>query len=202
MRRRRVWFMPSCLRRCRAYGPRGLSWIAVLLTLLGVASCNERTPRRAAVPPASTAPPRVVVDDQRARLAQYPCDSCHANIASPTAAAKQVKRHLDISPKHFAGAEQCRHCHNPSQVDQLRLLDGTTVPLNRVDRACGQCHSRQAEDWLTGAHGKAVGSWNQTRYRYTCTNCHDPHSPRLEPVLALPAPPRPKLGIPKVANHE
>lgn len=176
--------------------------LITLGTLTACQGCGERHTRSDSAAPTTTAPARIIVADQHARLVQFPCESCHVNVDPQALATSSVKRHPDVQVAHFPGAEQCTQCHDPAHVDHLRLLDGTTVPLYRAAEACGQCHFRQREDWTRGAHGKTVGNWQRERYRYNCTDCHNAHHPKRSPVEAMPPPPRPELSIRKTEHDE
>jgi cytochrome c553 len=54
------------------------------------------------------------------------------------------------------------------------------VSFDHSYQVCAQCHSRQASDWASGAHGKRAGGWAPPRVIYACAQCHNPHSPRWD----------------------
>jgi hypothetical protein len=163
-------------------------------------SFGERHLSSDSVPPSSQIPARVLVTDKQAQLSQYPCESCHEFVTWVSETG--LMRHPEVQVRHFRGAEQCSHCHDPEHVNRLRILDGSSVPLYRSPEACGQCHASQFEDWTRGAHGKTVGSWSGERHRYTCPECHDPHQPKFRTVNAFAPPPRPPLSINKAEHHD
>jgi hypothetical protein len=87
-------------------------------------------------------------------------------------------------------------------MDALQLLDGSHTSFDAAESVCGQCHGEKLRDFRSGAHGKLTGSFRDVKYRYVCTDCHDPHAPKRERVTARPAPPFPALGIPKGTAHD
>ena len=165
-------------------------------------------PETAAAPLA--APQVELVSSQRTgRLRSYPCSTCHETIgaaqsveqvdatAAPRSTGGYAAGHHGLHFQHFAAIEQCGVCHDPTDMDGLRLLDGTHTSFDAAEGVCGQCHGEKLRDFEIGAHGKLMGGFRGVKYRYVCTDCHDPHAPRRPKVTALPAPPFPELGIPK-----
>ncbi len=173
--------------------------VLLLLLLVGMSACAEAVDA-AEQGSERTTSTTIVVEDKTQRLRHYPCTECHGRMGGSDQA--HVARHPDIRIAHFSGAERCVLCHDTPRVERLRLLNGETVSLSRAAEACGQCHAEKRRDWDIGAHGKHVGSWSGTSYRLSCPDCHDPHAPRRAVVRALPAPPRPKLGIVKGREHD
>jgi hypothetical protein len=131
------------------------------------------------------------VTDRRDEWVQFPCTSCHTDsLAAPGNISSEVARrtmHVDIQIQHAeAETMDCRTCHHPENLDQLRLNDGTPITFNEVYRLCAQCHFQQVQDWAGGAHGKRVLAWQGKRIVKQCTDCHNPHAPALKkqwPVL-------------------
>ena len=138
--------------------------------------------------------PRVVVHKRAAGLKHYPCSQCHKAESSGEPKMPPRVPHNALRFKHMKYADDCYLCHDRSNMNNLRLFSKKSVPLDDSHLLCGQCHDHRHRDWKDGIHGKQVGSWRGARYRYTCADCHDPHSPKYKPTRTLPAPPRPKPG--------
>ena len=92
-------------------------------------------------------------------------------------------------------------------MSQLLLSDGTTISFDQVAELCQDCHGVIYQDWLTGAHGRTNGYWNDQQgdaYRLACTQCHDPHVPRLpvmDKVRTLPGPTALRQVVPAQNTH-
>jgi hypothetical protein len=122
-----------------------------------------------------------------ALLIQWPCTSCHEGVT--ITADRDPDAHGNIHPIHPSRlGEVCSTCHVPSAVDHLRLATGEEVSLDHAYRLCAQCHFQQAESWAAGAHGKRLYGWTGRRVVMNCTDCHDPHTPALEPRIPFPGP--------------
>jgi hypothetical protein len=97
--------------------------------------------------------------------------------------------HLGLEFQH--GSLSCRACHAEGQPPQLNLADGTTLPMQDALRLCAQCHGTQFTNYRHGAHGGMNGYWDTRRgerLKNHCVDCHDPHTPAIEPVLPKPPP--------------
>lgn len=151
--------------------------------------------------PSARPQPKLVSSQRTGRLRRYPCSDCHRMISAAEPTSAYAAGHADLQFEHFAAIQQCELCHDAGDMNHLRLLDGTLTSFDDAQNVCGQCHGEKLRDFLIGAHGKVMGN-ARVKYRYVCTDCHDPHSPRPERVTALPAPPFPELGIPKRHPHE
>lgn len=94
------------------------------------------------------------------------------------------RAHWEITMDHAPSATMdCMTCHAGGEMDSLRTLQGETFPLDQSYRLCGQCHSTQLGEWVDAAHGKRFGGWAEPRVVASCTHCHNPHTPALEPRL-------------------
>jgi len=152
---------------------------------------------------------KVMISKRSGKIRSFPCMECHdkvkptlpsANSRAPMTTdgpAALRGKHKDLKFDHYEGIKDCYGCHNPTDVDYLRLMTGVTVTFDESNRLCGQCHGEKVRDWEIGAHGKHVGSWLNTRYRFNCTDCHHPHTPGFAPVKAMKGPPFPNGGIRK-----
>ena len=117
------------------------------------------------------------------RIEKAPCDRCHRE-SLERLVAKQAKEprtaHWTVELNHAADSVMvCSTCHGREKMTELRTVNGTPVSFNHSYQLCGQCHSRQLQDWAGGAHGKRAGGWAPPRVVYSCAECHDPHQPRL-----------------------
>jgi hypothetical protein len=135
-------------------------------------------------------PPRIATGelDSLGRPVTVSCSSCHSNLPPDSALRRSTEDppmefHRGLSFHH--GNLSCISCHNQSNYDTLRLVDGTPLSFPNVMSMCAQCHSPQARDWERGAHGGMTGHWDLTRggrLRKNCIDCHDPHHPALTPM--------------------
>ncbi len=120
------------------------------------------------------------------------CGTCHttrpANLQNGQEGRVPAEFHQGLQYRH--GAQSCVSCHNAANFDTLRRADGRAIAFPEAKELCSQCHGPQARDYAAGAHGGMQGSWDLSkggRVRNTCTDCHDPHSPKfvqLRPVFA------------------
>ena len=193
-------------------------WKAFKLVLIGASLCCavacsreiEKSPGAAPSALAKRPKRKVVVSERAGQIRNYPCTDCHDKMALGTDAGfeggavktslrsgNRTRKHAHIRVKHYPGADNCFSCHNTSNFDGLRLINGESVPIGAAQKLCGQCHGEKLKDWKSGAHGKQVGGWLGVAAKYTCTHCHNPHSPAPEPVIAKPPPQFPVGGIKK-----
>lgn len=128
------------------------------------------------------------------QVAVIPCATCHAlreePRALPTSADALGPPHAGLQFEH--GQVPCASCHHPERYDQVRLADGTALPLTEAMQLCAQCHGPQARDFARGAHGGMRGYWDSSRgprQRNNCLDCHDAHAPSF-PAFAPAPPPR------------
>ncbi|MHC4938082.1 MAG: hypothetical protein ACYTHK_03845 [Planctomycetota bacterium] len=112
------------------------------------------------------------------------CETCHSRITAP--------QHAAIELHHAEEQRDCYGCHNPADRDRLRLANGRTLRFESSYLLCGQCHGPKLRDWRDGLHGKRTGEWGGKRKYLLCVHCHNPHEPRIQPMPALPRPPRPE----------
>jgi len=135
-------------------------------------------------------------------LTQYPCMECHHEIEKKDKILLPLKQpHNLMNFDHMDNIKNCFLCHDRFNYDQLRLIDGSILSYNNSQNLCFQCHGEKKEDWEMGIHGQQIGKWNGKKFRDTCVECHDPHSPTFPQMKADPPPPFPKLGINKHGMH-
>ncbi len=122
----------------------------------------------------------------------FPCSSCHdGKTVKPNPQRRILKdMHDDIVLKHGTEERWCLDCHNLLERDRLHLINGEKIAFTASYRLCGQCHGDKYRDWRAGIHGKRTGQWNGLKQYQLCVNCHNPHSPRFQPIAPLPPPPR------------
>lgn len=127
-------------------------------------------------------PPFEVASRERS-ISKFPCAECHNKPLAVLRIAPKDKKasHWDIRLAHGKkDALQCNTCHNFEDFANLKTLTGKPVAFNHSYQVCGQCHSRQINDWAGGAHGKRVGGWAPPRVVTNCTGCHSPHKPHID----------------------
>jgi hypothetical protein len=134
------------------------------------------------------APPLKVVPRTGA-LTFYPCAQCHESLP-----VNPEPRKLEAAPhpaalEHGQGRMWCTDCHELDDRNYLRTINDQLVDFNESHLVCGQCHSNRHKDWYFGSHGKRVANWQGDREIYSCTHCHDPHSPLLKPRKPSSPPP-------------
>jgi hypothetical protein len=136
-------------------------------------------------------PPPFEVASRIAHLEEvdwFPCSDCHEE-QDPNPNVRRLRReHDDIDPGHGNGRFWCLSCHHPEDKDYLVGLDGSKISFDESFKLCGSCHFEQERDFLFGAHGRRVGGWLGDRTYLTCVECHDPHTPKMEPRQPLPPP--------------
>ncbi len=89
------------------------------------------------------------------------CLSCHG-------------RELQSHDKLGSGNKACWVCHDATDMNMLRLADGTILSRSDSGQLCAQCHQERYQAWKEGTHGipGTVATVN-------CTACHDPHKPQI-----------------------
>jgi len=117
----------------------------------------------------------------------YPCSNCHGMLqANPN--RRELSFHTDIVLTHDEENRWCLDCHEAGNRDILHLASGEPVPFEESYRLCGQCHGEKYRDWRAGVHGRRSGDWNGHKTYLLCAHCHNPHSPRFQPLAPEPAP--------------
>ena len=161
-------------------------------------------PPNAATPPefTNTATVRVSAAElfrTEADTSGFACYSCHVAEKPPTVhmdaegVIKLPEAHQDIVIAHGKKGrnDHCFNCHDPKNLEQLRVRDSEPIPFTESSKLCGSCHGPTLRDWEKGAHGRLNGFWDTTRGKATrtdCTSCHDPHSPAFPLIKPGPRP--------------
>lgn len=157
----------------------------------------------------STAPRRQILGDppvMRINVYDRTCMDCHRVFPPRDDPPRQLLQHRHIVLDHGIN-DRCRNCHFLEDRDRLVLHGGEVIGFGRVVELCAKCHGPTYRDWQNGAHGRTNGFWDQTKgpiRRLGCTECHDPHQPRvpaLDPVAPLPGPRVPERGRVGSQNH-
>ncbi len=120
----------------------------------------------------------------------FPCSDCHEGEPTNRTVRELEDDHEDLEIAH--GEIWCLDCHAAEQRDLLHLANEATVEFADSWRLCTQCHGSKLADWRAGVHGKRTGHWWGPKQYQTCVSCHDPHSPRFQPLEPEPPPRRPE----------
>ena len=121
------------------------------------------------------------VETRKDKIERFKCSRCHNNQTVTIARAAETA-HADINLIHGGKGElmACFTCHDKDNRDVLITEKDTKVDMDHSYQLCGQCHFRQKDDWIGGAHGKRVSWWAGDRVVKNCASCHNPHAPRFE----------------------
>ena len=121
------------------------------------------------------------------------CMSCHQMFPPREDPPQALAQHKHFILNHGIN-KQCRNCHDTENRNLLVLRGGETIGYNDVESLCAKCHGPTYRDWQHGAHGRTNGYWDASRgevRRLQCTECHNPHDPRvpaMDPIAPLPGP--------------
>ncbi len=183
----------------RKMGGMVLSGLLGLVLMSGVA-WGQSIPMEPMVSHEKQAPAFKVTPRKDSVLKFYPCTECH-NIIPGNPQEREFKSfHLDIALDHGGGRFWCSTCHHTEERDYLRSSKNNLIDYDKSYRLCGQCHFQRQKDWFYGGHGKRVGHWDGERTIMLCTECHNPHSPSIKPVVPSP-PPKVRSGLPFVPTE-
>ncbi len=124
---------------------------------------------------------RFWVEKRKEQIDRFNCSQCHNNQDVSIANAVETA-HGDIKLDHGDKDKllACFTCHDKENRDVLVSEQDIKVDMDHSYLLCGQCHFRQKNDWVGGAHGKRVSWWTGERVVKNCTACHNPHAPRFE----------------------
>lgn len=166
----------------------------------------SQTADAAVIPPEelSTAPRRKILSDPPIQFISgfdRTCMDCHRTFPPREDPPVALLQHKHIVLDHGIN-RRCRNCHYPVDRNRLVLHDGTVIGYNDVVTLCAKCHGPTYRDWQRGAHGRTNQFWDTSvgeQLRLKCTECHDPHMPRvpaMDPVKPLPGPHTLRMGDP------
>ena len=125
----------------------------------------------------------------------FPCSNCHGMMPTNPERRDLTGFHTEIDLQHDEEHRWCLDCHDAENRDQLHLASGEPVSFQESYRLCGQCHGEKYRDWRAGVHGRRTGDWNGHKTYLLCAHCHNPHSPRFEPLEPEPAPIAPESTV-------
>jgi len=124
-----------------------------------------------------------------------PCRACHGpekDFPVNFKRREDLLVHTNIRLNHGGVRVWCLDCHDPGNRNYLLpLSDGNPIEFEQSYRLCGKCHGTKFRDWRNGIHGRRTGYWNGPKEYYLCVQCHDPHSPKFNPLAPLPPPKKP-----------
>jgi hypothetical protein len=118
----------------------------------------------------------------------YNCMECHKLFPAKWHYDRPVNEHRDIQLNH-GNNRFCLNCHHPVNRNAFVDYDGAEIPQAEVVVLCAKCHGTIYRDWKAGVHGRQNGYWNPKlgeKTRLRCIQCHDPHSPKFQPMKPLP----------------
>jgi hypothetical protein len=118
----------------------------------------------------------------------YNCMECHKLFPAKWHYDRPVNEHRDIQLNH-GNNRFCLNCHHPVNRNAFVDYDGAEIPQAEVVVLCAKCHGTIHRDWKAGVHGRQNGYWNPEmgeKTRLRCIQCHDPHSPKFQPMKPLP----------------
>ena len=117
----------------------------------------------------------------------YNCMECHKLFPARWHYDRPLNEHKDIKLDH-GNNRFCLNCHNPTNRTAFVDYDGAEIPEADVVLLCAKCHGPTYRDWKAGVHGRQNGYWNTSmgpKTKLRCIQCHDPHSPKFQPVKPL-----------------
>lgn len=134
-----------------------------------------------------------------------PCRACHGpekDFPVNPERREALLVHRNVKLNHGDVKVWCLDCHDPENRNYLRpLSDGRLINFEHSYLLCGKCHGTKYRDWRNGIHGRRSGDWNGAKMYYLCVNCHDPHSPKFQPLAPKPAPKKPWTPKETSASH-
>ncbi len=128
------------------------------------------------------------------RSAVYPlnvpktCGTCHGNegMAKKHGLPSVYPLYVDsihgfaLSKEGLLVAANCQSCHGSHHILSHTNPESPTYKAN-IPKTCGSCHAKINDDYMGGAHGKAVAGGNLKAP--VCTDCHTAHA-ILQPTEA------------------
>ncbi len=122
------------------------------------------------------------------------CFICHAlwvKVPPDPEVKTPMFAHAAIKLNHGAN-DRCYNCHLIYDRNKFTDADGRAIMVQTPEKACAMCHGLIYKDWQNGTHGIRRGKWKPEkpfdRQTFTCTECHDPHSPKFKFTDFAPPP--------------
>lgn len=134
----------------------------------------------------------VILEKREEALQNFPCMTCHKSFQNEQAFFPPRRPHESLEFRHHDSIQNCFSCHDKSDRNLLVLPTGKKIRFNESYQTCIHCHGEKGRDFKRGIHGKQIGSWKEDQFRFSCTHCHDPHSPAFKKMPADPGPPPPR----------
>lgn len=163
---------------------------------LSLAGCKAAPAHELEGTPMASATGRIVVEPRQHLLPTYPCSSCHATLTANPKRRPLERFHQTRYEELAHGDDEfwCYQCHALENIDKLELANGKLVTFDEAPALCTSCHGDKVSDWKLGIHGLASGEMNGTKWRRSCTACHNPHDPKFQSMQPEkpPAPVQPK----------
>ena len=127
----------------------------------------------------------VTIIDRVPKLAFWPCSGCHKGNFKGKG---DPENNHQLVFKHMEEVHECFFCHSSKNPERLHLQDGTIITFNETYLLCSLCHGEVYREWKSGIHGLQTGFWKGPKVRRSCPECHNPHSPKFQPMEAVPNP--------------
>jgi hypothetical protein len=122
------------------------------------------------------------------------CFICHAfwvKVPPDPAVRQPLFVHQAIKLDHGRN-DRCYNCHLINDRNKYVDDDGTGIMAQTPEKLCARCHGLIYNDWQKNTHGVRRGRWLvEKRFdqrKFTCTDCHDPHSPAFSFKKMAPPP--------------
>lgn len=127
------------------------------------------------------------------------CSNCHRqkNYEHVPDKHKPIRAHKEINLAHGEKEMSCNHCHDKNQNNMLSDMNKNQILFREPSPVCFQCHSDVYKSWKQNIHGKRIGTWNDKKKQFHCTECHNPHEVKFKEMKADQAPKKSKFLIKK-----
>ncbi len=154
----------------------------------------DATPSVASLDPAWYTPETARGEYRKSAVMVGNCFICHAlwvKVPPDPTVRTPMFAHAAIKLNHGAN-DRCYNCHLIYDRNMFTDADGRAIMVQTPEKACVMCHGLIYKDWQNGTHGLRRGKWQVEktfdRETFTCTECHDPHSPKFKFTDFAPAP--------------
>lgn len=139
---------------------------------------------------------------------EYECSMCHDEFTGESQEDALEGQHEAIIFDHGSN-ERCLNCHHPDNPDVYVHYDGSEIPSEAPTELCRKCHGPHHREWTSNVHGRVHGAWgaevakefNLVQRRLDCIQCHDPHSPKFEPMEPERPPVHTRFDLGNAGSH-